>query len=134
MKLTIKSILAIRTFTTEKGLEIPLKQGEYSYYVKGELLYLISDKEPFDIDSVTWELIGDGEHYSTGSDAMIVSIQDRKNHFDDKLDVEEILDNIDVLEIFSECAVFHIPSGEGGGLNVYTTKNEKGHILGIRLG
>lgn len=133
MSLSIKSVLEIRTLTHETGLTIPLKQGEYNYCVGDEDLCILSKKEPIDFDTVSWSFVGDEGYYSLGSDLNMLSIQDRKSNTDDMIDVEALMDTIDNFLIVSDCAVFMTPSGNGGGAYVYTAKNEKGHIIAVRL-
>lgn len=133
MSLIIKSILEIRTFTNEPQLTIPLKQGDYNYFVGNEDLCIISKKESIEPNNVEWDFVGEDGYYSIGSDLSLLSIQDRKSQTDDFIDVDNILDVIDNFITFNDCGLFMVPSGHGGGAYVYTAKNEKGHIIAVRI-
>lgn len=132
MNIEIKSKLNISTYTHEKDLNILLKQGTYSASVKSEELTLISEKEPFNPDDVVWDYVGDPEYASIGSDFSFVLVKDGKSVTPD-IESDWIVDNIHNAYSFMEAYIFQIPIGNGGCLFVYTTKNEKGHIIGVKL-
>lgn len=132
MKIEIKSILTINTFTDENGLEIPLKQGHYDVIVKKEELTLISEKERFDPEKVKWEYVGEEDYASIGSDFPFVIIKDKKSEVPE-IYSEWLLDNVHNFYEFLDSMIFEIPCGNGGALSVFTTKNEKGHIIGVLI-
>lgn len=133
MTLLITSVLELRTFTHEKGLTIHLKQGEYDYLSNNEDLCIINKKEPVDPNSIQWDFIGEEGFYSIGSDALYISIQDRKSKTDEIIDVYELNDSVHSFTIFNDIGVYPIPAGNAGGLFAYQAKNEKGHIIAILL-
>lgn len=132
MKIEIKSILNINTFTGEKELNIPLKQGHYTVIVEREELTLISEKEAFEPKNVKWEYVGEEDYASIGSDFPFVTIKDKKSEAP-KIDPEWIEDNVQNFYELLDSIIFEIPCGNGGALSVYTTKNEKGHIIGVKF-
>lgn len=131
--LHIASKLEIRAFDSCSPIQIALKQGNYDYVVNNGDVVINSVKEPVDIASANWEFFGEEGYYSHASDCSLVSIQDKKNNKDNAIDPYDALDTIENFEMFGDFALFEIPCGNGGGYYIYTAKNEKGHIVAVRL-
>lgn len=130
--LEIKSKLRLSNFLDSDVLDINLKQGLYSIIVEQEELVLMSKKEAVDIDSAEWKYVGDEEYASYGSDFHFIKIKD-KNSGSPDLDMDWVEDNVENYYEFLDTVIFEIPSGNGGALSVYTTENEKGHIIAVRI-
>lgn len=130
-KLTIKSILKISTFTGS-NVDIHLKQGTYTHLIETEELTLISESELFDPNMVVWEYFGDKNYATIASDFPFIIIRDRKTN-DPELNEEWIEDNVENFYSYENSFIFEIPCGNAGALSIYVTKNEKGHIIGVKF-
>jgi hypothetical protein len=124
----------IKTFNNAKEV-ISLKQGNYNIIVEKEEVTLIRDSESEKLNEIlnnNWEYLGDPDYATLGSDFPFVIVQDKKSNFPE-LNEEWIEDNITNFYANENYFIFEIPCGSGGGLSVFTLKDENGSIIGVKL-